>query len=81
MRTFLWTAGIPQLNKLIFDGILKGDRPRKTIVVNLILNKETNCEKLHYIFCYKKDLSILRVNNTYNYCPDFKSNYGYPINV
>ena len=79
-------ASIPKVlhplgGKPIIEHVLDTARSLKPKKIHLILNKETNCEKLHYIYCYKKDLIILRVNNIYNYCPEFMSNYGYPINV
>jgi protoporphyrinogen oxidase len=80
---FIWTGAIPILGRLLgakFDG-LKNDKPLKTVVINLILNKKPDIKDLYYFFCYDPGFKTFRLTNFSNYCEGAFRNGGYPVAI
>jgi len=84
VEQLIWTANIPQLGRFLgvnFDG-LKNDKPLKTIVVNLVVDRlPEHMGDLYYFFCYDPDFKTYRLTNFTNYCPGAARNGGYPVSV
>lgn len=61
--------------------MLKYDKNRNLIIVNLAFNQRVILEKLYYFYCYDKNFATFRVTNYGNYCPNANKENYYPISV
>jgi len=80
-KSVLWTGGIPPLGQALktdFTG-LKFDKPLKTIIVNILLNKQLNIGDLYYFFCYDNRFNTYRLTNYINYSQGAVRNGLYPV--
>jgi len=81
----VWSAGLPQLAILLgLQKVLKKlsyDPPKKTIIVNILLDSLPLMGDLYYFYCYDEPYKTFRVTNYSAYCPTAKRNGGYPICV
>ena len=84
VEDLIWTANIPLLGRFLgvnFDG-LKYDKPLKTIVVNLVVDRlPEHMGDLYHFFCYDSDFRTYRLTNFSNYCRGAARNGGYPVSV
>jgi len=81
VELMMWTGNIPMLGKYLnvdFTGI-KSDKPLKTVIVNLLLDKKLEIGDLYYFFCYDKKFNTFRLTNYINYSSGAQRNGGYPI--
>ena len=61
---------------------MKYDKPLKTVVVNLVLDRlPDQMEDLYYFFCYDSGFHTFRITNFANYCNGAYRNGGYPISM
>jgi protoporphyrinogen oxidase len=77
----IWTANLPLLGKFLkleFND-LKYDKPLKTVIVNILLNKKPEMDDLYYFFCYAPQFNTFRLTNFINYCDGASRNNAYPI--
>ena len=83
IQNFVWTGGIPLLGRMLgvdFTG-LKYDKPLKTVVVSLLLDKPLDMDGLFYFFCYEDGFHTYRLNDFNAYCSGAKRNGLYPISI
>ncbi|HKC68113.1 MAG TPA: NAD(P)-binding protein, partial [Bacteroidia bacterium] len=80
-KSVLWTGGIPPLGQALKTDftILKFDKPLKTIIVNILLNKQLNIGDLYYFFCYDNCFNTYRLTNYINYSQGAIRNGLYPV--
>jgi protoporphyrinogen oxidase len=77
----IWTSNIPGLGKYLktdFTG-LKYDKPLKTIVVNILVDKPLVMGNLYYFFCYDSNFYTYRLTNYVSYSDGAIRNGHYPI--
>lgn len=83
IQKFVWTGGNPLLGKMLgvnFTG-LKYDKPLKTIVVSVLLDKPLDMGGLFYFFCYENGFHTYRLNDFNAYCSGAQRNGLYPISI
>lgn len=83
VQDFVWTGGIPLLGRMLgvdFAG-LKYDKPLKTIVVSILLDKRLDMDGLFYFFCYEDGFHTYRLNDFNAYCSGAERNGLYPISI
>jgi protoporphyrinogen oxidase len=80
----IWTTNIPLLGRYLgvdFTG-LRNDKPLKTIVVNMVVDRLPEAMgDLYYFFCYDSPFHTFRLTNFANYCRGAARNGGYPISM
>jgi protoporphyrinogen oxidase len=80
----IWTTNIPLLGRQLgvdFAG-LKNDKPLKTVIVNLVVDRvPEGMGDLYYFFCYEPGFRTFRVTNYVNYSAGAPRNGGWPIGV
>jgi len=83
VHQLFWTAGLPSLAPLMGVNLkaLPFDKPLKTVVVNILLNKPLNVDDLYYFYCYDHGHMTFRVTNFSGYCEGAKRAGGYPVAV
>lgn len=79
----IWTGGVPLLARLLNIPLndLPFDKPLKTTVVSILINKPLNMGDLYYFFCYQKGFHTYRLNNFTAYCDGAPRNGYYPISI
>lgn len=84
IERLIWTSNIGLLGRFLrmdFSG-MKYDKPLKTVVVNLVLDRlPDQMEDLYYFFCYDSGFHTFRITNFANYCNGAYRNGGYPISM
>lgn len=77
----VWTGNIPALARLlgVTSSGVKPDKPLKTIIVNLLLDREPDVGDLYYFFCYEPGYWTFRFTNYINYCSGAMRNGGFPV--
>lgn len=83
IASLYWTIGLPGLIPLLglqprHDGL---DKPLKTVVVNLLLDRPPDMGDLYYFYCYDPGFRTFRVTHYSNYCSGATRNGAYPICV
>lgn len=78
-----WTVGASGLATLLGlkfpqDGL---DKPLKTVVVNLLVDKAPSTGDLYYFYCYDKGFKTFRVTNYSNYCGNSPRKGLFPLSV
>ncbi|MDC1527532.1 NAD(P)-binding protein [Gammaproteobacteria bacterium] len=79
----VWSSGMPPLAQLVgVDlGGYKYDSPRKTVVVNLLLNQPPQMKDLYYLYCYQPGCYTFRITNFTGYCVGAPRAGGWPVAV
>lgn len=79
----LWTSGLPAAAALLGIDLreYRFDSPRKTVVVNLLLNKKPDMGDLYYIYCYEPGCHTFRVTHFGAYCEGAPRRHGHPLAV
>lgn len=79
----IWTGGVPMIAKLLGISLegLTFDKPLKTIVVSILIDKPLNMGDLYYFFCYHQGFHTYRLNNFTAYCDLAPRNGYYPISI
>lgn len=76
----VWTTGWPSLAALCGCRVpAPPDRPSRTVLVNLLLDRPLKCEDLYYFYCYDAGYRTFRLTNYSAYCEGAKRAGGYPI--
>lgn len=81
VEMLIWTGNIPLLGRMLnmdFTG-LKNDKPLKTVIVNILVDKPLDMGDLYYFFCYDPGFNTFRLTNFVNYSSGAARNGGYPI--
>lgn len=83
IHKLIWTSNVPLIGKLLNFNLsdFKIDKPLKTIVISLILDKKLELNGLYYFFCYDRNFKTYRLNDFNAYCEGAKRNGGYPISI
>lgn len=83
VERLIWTTGIPALAHLL--GVdrpaVAFDPPRRTVVVNLLLERPPGMEDLFYLYCYEPGCHTFRVTNFAGYCDGARREGGWPVSV
>jgi protoporphyrinogen oxidase len=80
-KMLVWSGGIPILGRLLktdFEG-LRFDKPLKTIIVNMLVDKPLEMDDLYYFFCYDQAFHTYRLTNFINYSKGAARNGLYPV--
>lgn len=80
----IWTANVPALGRCLGVDVtgLKNDRPLKTIIVNMVVDRlPDTMGDLYYFFCYDQRFHTYRLTSFANYCRGAGRNGGYPIGM
>lgn len=79
----VWTGNLPLLGRTLKVNMsdLGFDKPLKTIVVSILIDKPLNMQDLYYFFCYQKGFHTYRLNNFSAYCKGAPRNGNYPISI
>ena len=59
----------------------KYDKPPKTVITNILIDRPLLCGELSFIYSYDKGSKIFRVDNYINYCNGAKRKGLYPISI
>ncbi len=83
IKQVIWSAPMFGLVKLLSIDTqdLQYDIPLKTVLVNILLEKELAIQDLYYLYPYDNEYSTYRVTNYSAYCPDAIRNGKYPITL
>lgn len=78
-----WTIALAGLLPLLGSTVpLHGlDKPLKTVVVNLLLDRAPDMGDLYYFYCYDAGFKTFRVTQYTAYCPGALRAGGHPISV
>lgn len=78
-----WTVGLVPLVKALGLALppMTYDPPRRTVIVNLLLDAPLALGDLFYCYFYDAPLHSFRVANYINYCPDAVREAGVPVSV
>lgn len=79
----VWSANVPALCRLLGEpSPPSGDRPLRTVVANLVVDRVPEAMgDLYYFFCYDRGFHTFRVTNFINYCRGAARHGGYPVCV
>jgi protoporphyrinogen oxidase len=83
IKKLIWTLNSMVLGRLLkvdFTG-LKFNKPQKTIIVNILIDKPLDMGDLYYLFCYEKGFNTYRLTNFTNYCKGAPRNGLYPVSI
>ncbi|UTJ06370.1 NAD(P)-binding protein [Arcobacter roscoffensis] len=78
-----WSAGhliLKNLLKIKLDN-LKFQKPPKTVITNLLIDKKLKIGDICYFYNYDSEYKTFRVDNYINYCSGAKRNGLYPISI
>ncbi len=83
VASMAWTIGMPGLLPMLgttveHDGL---DKPLKTVVVNLLLDRAPDMGDLYYFYCYDAGFRTFRVTQYAAYCEGAVRAAGYPLSV
>lgn len=83
IKQVIWSAPMFGLVKLldIDTQDLRYDAPLKTVLVNILLEKELAMQDLYYLYPYDVGYSTYRITNYVAYCPDAMQDGKYPITL
>ncbi|WP_108468430.1 NAD(P)-binding protein [Polynucleobacter difficilis] len=83
LDNIIWTSGLHSAAKTLGINLLEYqfDRPRKTIVVNMVLERPPLMEDLYYLYSFELNSNIFRITNYFNYCKNATRADGWPISV
>jgi len=78
-----WSIGAPTLSKLLGVDYLQhlADPPLKTVVLNLLIDRQLKLGDLYYFYCYEDGFKTFRLTNYSNYCSGAYRNGGYPVSL
>lgn len=79
----IWTSGLPSIAMALGLSLnsYKFDPPRRTVVVNILLNSPPKMEDLYYFYCYEPGFKTFRVTNFSAYCDGAPRNGFFPVAV
>ncbi|OZA42173.1 MAG: hypothetical protein B7X83_00085 [Polynucleobacter sp. 17-46-58] len=79
----IWTSGLPAVAQLLNLDLSSYcfDPPRKTVVVNLLLNQRPSMGDLYYLYCYETGCHTFRITNFTGYCEGAPRAGGWPVAV
>jgi phytoene dehydrogenase-like protein len=83
VHKLIWTSGLPAVSELLGLDLsdYHFDRPRKTVVVNLLLSHPPQMGDLYYLYCYDARCHAFRITNFTGYCEAAPRAGGWPIAV
>lgn len=79
-----YSAGLNSLHKLLGvqqDEVKSFDRAPKTVITNLLIDKELKLDDLCYLYNYDDKYQTFRIDNYIKYCENAKREEGYPVSV
>lgn len=78
-----WTSGLPPLAATLGMNLsaLPFDKPLRTVVVNMLIDRPLDIGDLYYFYCYDNGFDTFRVTNYAGYCPLAGRDGGIPICV
>ncbi len=78
----IWSAGPLTLSKLILPdfSFIGFDKPLKTALVHLVLDRPMDCFDLYYFYCYEANYKTFRVTNYKGFCPA-SDGYKYTVEL
>jgi protoporphyrinogen oxidase len=79
----VWSSGLPSIKNALNVKVdnLQYDKPPKTAITNLLIDKKLKVDNLCYIYNYDKNIDIFRIDNYVNYCENAKRKGLYPVSV
>ena len=79
----VWTSGLPPVAGLLGLDLssIPFDKPRKTVVVNLLLRNPPVMGDLYYFYCYEPGFRTFRVTHFGAYCEGASRSGGHPVAV
>jgi protoporphyrinogen oxidase len=79
--SLIWTSNLPLLGRMLYldYSSLSFDKPLKTVIVNILVDKKPTLKDLYYFYCYTAGFHTFRVTNFINYCDGAYRNGGYPL--
>lgn len=76
----VWTTGWNPLGAVLGASLTtKAERPRRTVLANILLDRPLACSGLHYFYCYDPDLLTFRVTNYAAFCSGAARAGGHPV--
>lgn len=83
VKHLVWTSGLPAIAPLLNIDLRQYgfDKPRATVVVNMLLRQAPAMGDLYYFYCYDQGFQTFRVTNFGAYCPGAIRNGFHPVAV